>query len=582
VIEISNLQHRGHSRDLVALLCHLAVVAATNSGAATRASVDESISVAWEHPFADLREAVRRKPSAWLARLRVDVVASDPLLVARIPAVYRKLTAAGVPHVLPLRGVEIGDDGRLVLVYRHEAGESLAQRLARGPLPIADALVILRELCRTIAAAHRVGVEHRALGPASVLLGRHPGEIWITDFGVADLFVHPRRSIAAPDELDAPDVALHPMTPERSGEAGPAGSEDVYLLGCLAYWMLAGVPPFAALDLGELARRHASQHARGLDELVGAAMPFSLLDAVARALHKDPEHRYPDVEALDRVLAHAQHEAGAASVAVPRVDSLPPRRTNPFGTDPPRVVSRQEALRREGLAATMVITEADRAALPRGPGLRAAESSITGVVALPSRLPMPRSGRVGIAIGVLGVVLAAIIVVWPVEPHQPQWRIAEPSRSAAIVAPRGRAPESPVIVPDVPSDVEPLQDAAAPLAIEPAPGIPVGRAEPAASDRPRAATRATAAPTHTSPQCERVRRVAADARESYDWPGLLEASSRSDCWCGREEPIALRAKALMELGRFDECARAVELVETQDAALARVGLLCRRRAQPPS
>ncbi|HWB74677.1 MAG TPA: protein kinase, partial [Nannocystaceae bacterium] len=255
----------------------------------------ESTSPTWEHPRAELREELQRRPAAWVASLRG--ASRDPLLVARIPAVYRKLTAAGVPHVLPLLAVE-RDGDRLLLVHRHESGESLAHRLARGRLPVVRTLTILRAICRSLAAAHRAGVEHRALGPSSVLLGAHD-ELWLIDFAVADLF----DALAEDPEVDAPDVALHPMTPERARGEDGSEAEDVYLVGCLAYWMIAGVPPFAAVDLDELAQRHATLSPRPLTELAAEPVPFTLVDVVARALAKQPDERFADLDELDRALA---------------------------------------------------------------------------------------------------------------------------------------------------------------------------------------------------------------------------------------------------------------------------------------
>ncbi|MBC8069797.1 MAG: hypothetical protein IAG13_15780, partial [Deltaproteobacteria bacterium] len=381
------------------------------STAEARARGGEATTTVWTHPFAELRAAVQRKPSAWLELLRVGAGGADPLLLARIPAVHRKLTAAGVPHVLPLLGVE-RDGDRLVLVHRHERGESLAQRLARGPLPLVRTLELLREVCRSIAAAHRVGIEHRVLGPASVWLGERDDELWIIDFAIADLVLSGFQPIAP----GRADVALHPMTPERAAGGDGSGREDVYLIGCLAHWMICGHPPFAAADLGELARRHASEPAPALDRMVAAPLPFSLIDAVARALHKDPEQRYPDVDALARVLAQAQREAGVEREDVPRAVELPPRQTHPFGTDPPRPIrprTRTASLRFERLPPTMVITAAERAALPSAPRHDAMS-------------PMPPAVAAGgargwIALGVIGIALAIAVVLWPVDPAPRQW-----------------------------------------------------------------------------------------------------------------------------------------------------------------
>jgi hypothetical protein len=103
--------------------CHVAGVGTT------------ATATTWEHPFADVRADLRRRPAAWIATLRASEESFDPLLLATIPAVHRGLIAALVPHVLPLAAVEREGD-RVSLVYRYEEGESLAQRLARGRIPV--------------------------------------------------------------------------------------------------------------------------------------------------------------------------------------------------------------------------------------------------------------------------------------------------------------------------------------------------------------------------------------------------------------------------------------------------------------
>ncbi len=582
--------------------------------------------ITWEHPYAELTEALQRRPCAWLETLQLSAAQADPLLVARIPAVYRKLGAAGVPHVLPFFGLE-RDGDRLVLVHRHEEGESLAHRLDQGRLTVTRTLAILRAICRCLAAAHRVDVLHRALGPASVLLGRRgDDELWITDFALAELTSGSEAPVdeTAVDEIDAPDVALRPMTPERARgeEGGP--TEDVYLVGCLAYWMLAGVPPFAACDTAELAERHVDELPRSLAELTTEPVPFTLLDVVARALQKHPVDRFPDIESLDRALAQAQLEAGVAErAAAPRVPTIAPRQTNPFGTDPPRPRPRSLELQLERLPATMLITPEDRAELPDAP--IAVDREVTATLPLPAVGPRRKE--------LLAVVLGAIVLalaIWAI----PVRRDQDVRTSGMIAAPRTETPAPAVVVDEVrtpvvepalpvapplaPSQAEEPTPAEAPTPVEvPGPAeapTPVAVPTPAAASTPAVApapepapakpaaaptpeptvhARTTAAPVvakappaskpaavaeHETQACARVRKIADDAREGYDWTGLLRAASRPACWAVRSDAHALRVKALMELGAFSECATAVERMGATKGELARIGELCRRRA----
>jgi hypothetical protein len=122
-----------------------------------------------------------------------------------------------------------------------------------------------------------------------------------------------------------------------------------------------------------------------------------------------------------------------------------------------------------------------------------------------------------------------------------------------------------VSLPPVPGATPPVAPAtalaptqhAAPTAIPAMASAPRGRAtvdlaDPDGADTPPPVP----APESASPKhCELTRRAAADARGAHDWAGLLRHTARASCWRASDERVALRVKALMELGRFDECAR---------------------------
>ena len=277
----------------------------------------------WEHPFGVIRDAAEREPPALIATLAPSIGADDPLLVARVAAVHRRLAAAAVPHVLPILAVE-HDDGRVKIVHRKVDAQPLAAVLRKGPLPLERTLAILRRACASLGAAQRLGVDHRALGPATVLL--HDHELWIADYGIADLLPRDRTSAA---------LELVPITPEQMSGGATASSEDVYLLGCLAYWMISGTPVFRAEDLATLRRRHAIEDPPRLDI---AGVPTALRDAITRALEKDPEDRFPDFATFDRVLARAQREANlpdsepARPVMMTTLAASPPARPVPRRT----------------------------------------------------------------------------------------------------------------------------------------------------------------------------------------------------------------------------------------------------------
>ncbi len=484
---------------------------------------------AWAHPFAVIHDDPKHEPPACVAVLPRSEGADDPLLVARVAAVHRRLSAAAVPHVLPILAALQRDDG-LHLVHRRVEAHPLAAVLRRGPLPLARTLAILRRLCATLVAAQRLGVDHRALGPASVLLG-DGDQLWIADFGVADLFARDRPS---------GELSLVPTTPEQISGGATASSEDVYLLGCLAYWMLGGTPVFQADSLATLRRRHAIEDPPALR---ARGIPASLRQAIARALEKDPDDRFADLEAFDAMLARAEHEAGISCVALVRapVRALATRQK----TAPIRARRRVHPFVWTSLGALAVTLSLAFAGSSEPTSVaRPPTVVLSAIVASEEPLP-PIPGPVA-----------------PVAAPLPEPPEALSPTTETITAP---TPE-PVALSIAPMDesppfAEPVVTLDEDIAVEAAERSP-GR------DRPREST---------TPACEHVRREATEAREAHDWRGLLHATAKSSCWKSRRSPAKLRVKALMELRMFDDCAAAVARADGSDRELTRWGELCRRR-----
>jgi serine/threonine-protein kinase len=167
-------------------------------------------------------------------------------------------------------------------------GESLAERLRRGPLAPAEARAIAEQLCDALAGAHAQGIVHCDVKPANVLITA-AGQVKVGDFGVA-------RLAEGTSQAPSATVAGTPryMSPEqaRGQPTGPA--TDVYSAGVVLYEMLAGEPPFAFGSAVELGLRHVQEQPPPLQ----AEVPAALREVVERALAKDPVARYRDGAAM--------------------------------------------------------------------------------------------------------------------------------------------------------------------------------------------------------------------------------------------------------------------------------------------
>ena len=178
---------------------------------------------------------VKVLPPELLAGVNAERFDREVLLAARLQHA----------HIVPV--LSAGEmDGVPYYTMPFVDGASLRDRLARdGPLPIGEAVSVLRDVARALAYAHERGVVHRDIKPANVLLSG--GSAVVTDFGIAKAVSAAR--VALPGEtLTGAGMSLGTpayMSPEQAA-ADPTTDHraDIYSFGCLAYEMLAGRPPF--------------------------------------------------------------------------------------------------------------------------------------------------------------------------------------------------------------------------------------------------------------------------------------------------------------------------------------------------
>jgi eukaryotic-like serine/threonine-protein kinase len=175
-------------------------------------------------------------------------------------------------------------------------GESLRARLARvGRLPVSEVVSILRDITRALAYAHEHGVVHRDIKPDNVLLSG--GTAVVTDFGIA-------KAIAAASGESAKESATSALTqlgtsvgtpayisPEQAaGDPNIDQRSDIYSLGCMAYELLNGKPPFAGRSPQRTLVAHLTEKPVPIGE-VQSDVPPALADLVMRCLEKEPSAR---------------------------------------------------------------------------------------------------------------------------------------------------------------------------------------------------------------------------------------------------------------------------------------------------
>jgi serine/threonine-protein kinase len=272
------------------------------------------------------------------------------------------------PGIVQIFDIGHADEG-LYYVAELVDGESLADRLQRGPLEPAAALAIAAQLCRALAKAHAQRVVHRDIKPANVLISSE-GRVKVGDFGIARL-AEGSTDAAAGTVVGTPRY----MAPEQARGRPTTPATDVYSAGIVLYEMLAGRPPFAERSAVELALRHVSDPPPPLPD----GTPRSLVEIVDRALAKDPAARYQSGREMADALDAAQ-TAPARSRVGPNSTLVAPRR-NPRRNVNPTESRRYRALLAVvllvvvGIVAAAVLTAGDGVRVPSLDGLSSAAAS---------------------------------------------------------------------------------------------------------------------------------------------------------------------------------------------------------------
>jgi serine/threonine-protein kinase len=250
----------------------------------------------------------------------------DPEWAASFAREARLLARVSHPGIVQIFDVGQAEEG-LYYVSELIDGESLASRLARGPMPVAEAAAVAEQLCRALERAHARHVVHRDIKPANLLISRE-GQIKVGDFGVA------RLAEGSSDGAGATIVGTpRYMAPEQARGRRITPATDVYSAGIVLYEMLAGYPPFADGPAVEVALRHL----RDAPAPLPAHVPAALALVVSRALAKDPNARFACGGAMADALAGARLDPTSPPPRpVPGRDSGRPHRRRPAGAEPTR------------------------------------------------------------------------------------------------------------------------------------------------------------------------------------------------------------------------------------------------------
>ena len=203
----------------------------------------------------------------------------------------RAAAALNHPHIATVHDV-LDVEGKVIVVFEYVEGDTLASRLQRGTLSIAEAIEIAWQLADALAAAHSQGVVHRDLKPSNVVLGPD-GRATVLDFGIARLVPRDADMMASAPGTVGGGLMGTPgyAAPEQYLSRNVDGRADLYALGVMLYEMIAGRRPFRGTDAVTLATLVLGEPAPKLASSSQVWVPPRLDALVAQLLERDPEKR---------------------------------------------------------------------------------------------------------------------------------------------------------------------------------------------------------------------------------------------------------------------------------------------------
>ena len=261
-------------------------------------------------------------------------VAADPERLARFQREAEVLAALNHPHIAQIYGLEKAPDVT-ALVMELVEGQELSDRIARGPLPLDEALPIARQIAEALEAAHEVGIVHRDLKPANIKV-RPDGTVKVLDFGIAKA-LDPGATNGLANSPTITSTAMTGagvilgtaayMAPEQARRKPVDRRGDIWAFGVVLFEMLTGRRAFAGDTTSDVIA------ALLLQEIDWRALPDGtpprLRWLLERCLDRNPRQRLRDIGearvALDELAQDASHKADVRVPPATAMSALPAR-----------------------------------------------------------------------------------------------------------------------------------------------------------------------------------------------------------------------------------------------------------------
>ena len=259
-----------------------------------------------------------------------DAFANDPERLARFEREAKVLASLNHPNIAAIYGFEKAESGDTrALILELVEGPTLQDRIAKGPIPLDEALPIARQIAEALEAAHEQGIIHRDLKPANVKV-KDDGTVKVLDFGLAKAL---QPELSDLDAANSPTMTMTAaatkmgvimgtaayMSPEQAKGRQVDKRADIWAFGVVLYEMLTGRQAFGGTDISETL---AAVLRKDLDwNELPSETPHSVRRLLRRCLERDHKRRLPEIGTarldIDEADDPAEPSTGEASAKAP-------------------------------------------------------------------------------------------------------------------------------------------------------------------------------------------------------------------------------------------------------------------------
>lgn len=272
--------------------------------------------------FAARQVALERKVAV---KVMLPALMGDDMAAQRFRREALAIARLKDNHIVQVFEAGFAEDGVFYIVMEFLEGGTLDDLLEqRGPLPVAEAVRLVKQVCKGLCTAHDAGLTHRDIKPSNLMISPE-GRITITDFGLV-------RDTSQIRQTKTNAILGTPayLAPEQASSSEPDPRTDIYSLGIVLYELLTGQLPFVSDNMVEVLVMHLREPLPNARRL-RPELPESIVQIMQRMTEKNPNHRYKDSHALLDALE--DFERSGLSVASAPVFGAAPRTPSPTGME---------------------------------------------------------------------------------------------------------------------------------------------------------------------------------------------------------------------------------------------------------